>query len=233
MQIFLDTDLSEETAEVKPLKWEEDIQLFSRFLDRKVGVTILVRLYVPLSCGESVNDLRHMKETHSVSSAKFWLFDSQHLISNSPFCVQHISLIKLGLNIFAESQCTSVKTGFRTFRTDFYTSRVFSGGVGWRSRNLHEKASRAAGSPCRLSAILTASKTWWRHRLRLWVFWRVFYSRALCTFIRPLFSRSCATFLYALRTLRYLASCSPSSHPLQTISFSQYCTWYEKIIHIV
>ena len=46
MQIFLDTDLSEETTEVKPLKWEEDMQLFSRFLDRKVGVTILVRLYV-------------------------------------------------------------------------------------------------------------------------------------------------------------------------------------------
>ena len=43
---FLDTDLSEETTEVKPLKWEEDMQLFSRFLDRKVGVTILVRLYV-------------------------------------------------------------------------------------------------------------------------------------------------------------------------------------------
>ena len=46
LQIFLDTDLSEETTEVKPLKWEEDMQLFSRFLDRKVGVTILVRLYV-------------------------------------------------------------------------------------------------------------------------------------------------------------------------------------------
>ena len=46
LQMFLDTDLSEETTEVKPLKWEEDMQLFSRFLDRKVGVTILVRLYV-------------------------------------------------------------------------------------------------------------------------------------------------------------------------------------------
>lgn len=145
----------------------------------------------------------------------------------------HISYKIRSENIFAESLCTSVITGFRTVRTDFYTSCVFSGGVGWRSRNLHEKASRAAGSPCRLSSILTASKTWWRHRLRLWVFWRVFYSRALCTFIRSLFSRSCATFLYALRTLRYLTSCSPSSHPLQTSSFSQYCTWYEKRIHIV
>ena len=46
LQMFLGTDLSEETTEVKPLKWEEDMQLFSRFLDRKVGVTILVRLYV-------------------------------------------------------------------------------------------------------------------------------------------------------------------------------------------
>lgn len=30
-----DTEVSEETPVVKPLKWEEDMQLFSRFLDRK------------------------------------------------------------------------------------------------------------------------------------------------------------------------------------------------------
>lgn len=30
-----DTEVSEETPAVKPLKWEEDMQLFSRFLDRK------------------------------------------------------------------------------------------------------------------------------------------------------------------------------------------------------
>ena len=28
--------MSEETPVVKPLRWEEDMQLFSRFLDRKV-----------------------------------------------------------------------------------------------------------------------------------------------------------------------------------------------------
>ncbi|KAL9968304.1 hypothetical protein ACROYT_G026663 [Oculina patagonica] len=33
--INTDTEVSEETPAVKPLKWEEDMQLFSRFLDRK------------------------------------------------------------------------------------------------------------------------------------------------------------------------------------------------------
>ena len=31
-----ESEVSEETPVVKPLRWEEDMQLFSRFLDRKV-----------------------------------------------------------------------------------------------------------------------------------------------------------------------------------------------------
>ena len=31
-----ESEMSEETPVVKPLRWEEDMQLFSRFLDRKV-----------------------------------------------------------------------------------------------------------------------------------------------------------------------------------------------------
>lgn len=36
---FSDADVLEETPAVKPLKWEEDMQLFSRFLDRKVHIS--------------------------------------------------------------------------------------------------------------------------------------------------------------------------------------------------
>ena len=43
-----ESEVSEETPVVKPLRWEEDMQLFSRFLDRKVTLlTIyLFRLFL-------------------------------------------------------------------------------------------------------------------------------------------------------------------------------------------
>ena len=34
---ILDADNAEEKQTIKPLKWEEDMQLYSRFLDRKVN----------------------------------------------------------------------------------------------------------------------------------------------------------------------------------------------------
>ena len=49
----LDAEVSEETPTVKPLKWEEDMQLFSRFLDRKVSSLLashwVLMLYLRLS----------------------------------------------------------------------------------------------------------------------------------------------------------------------------------------
>ena len=38
--IFL--DLAEKPEEIPPLKWEEDMQLFSQFIDRKVGSSMPV-----------------------------------------------------------------------------------------------------------------------------------------------------------------------------------------------
>ena len=41
--------MSEETPVVKPLRWEEDMQLFSRFLDRKVTL-LAIYLCLGFSC---------------------------------------------------------------------------------------------------------------------------------------------------------------------------------------
>jgi len=74
----------------------------------------------------------------------------------------------------------------------------FLGGVGWWSCYLHATTSWTTSSTSWLSTVPTASKTWWRHRLRLRIFWRVFHSRAFWTLVCTLFSKPCATFLDAI-----------------------------------
>lgn len=88
----------------------------------------------------------------------------------------------------------------RSFSTDFHTWFVFVGGVGWWSCNLHETPSWTASPSCWLPTVSAASKTRWRHRLRLRIFWRFFYSRAFCTLVCTLFPKPRATFLDAVMT---------------------------------
>ena len=52
--LFSDTEVSEETPTVKPLKWEEDMQLFSRFLDRKVKSDFVLRFLLQTVLGLGV-----------------------------------------------------------------------------------------------------------------------------------------------------------------------------------
>ena len=85
-----------------------------------------------------------------------------------------------------------------TSSTDKQTSFVFVGGVGWRSCYLHEKAPRTTCPTCRLSSVSASQETWWRHRLRLRVFWSFFHGCAVCTLICTFVSKSCAAILFAL-----------------------------------
>ena len=108
-----------------------------------------------------------------------------------------------------------------TSSTDKQTSFVFVGGVGWRSCYLHEKASRTTCPTCRLSSVSASQKTWWRHRLRLRVFWRFFYGCAVCTLICTFISKPCAAILFALVGV---LSCKPLSLVFKTFFRNDICT---------
>ena len=108
-----------------------------------------------------------------------------------------------------------------TSSTDKQTSFVFVGGVGWRSCYLHEKASRTTCPTCRLSSVSASQKTWWRHRLRLRVFWRFFYGCTVCTLICTFISKPCAAILFALVGV---LCCKPLSLVFKTFFRNDICT---------
>ena len=117
----------------------------------------------------------------------------------------HINDVALSLTLKQRLRAT------REWRIDLQTtsstekqiSFVFVGGVGWRSCYLHEKASRTTCPTCRLSSVSASQKTWWRHRLRLRVFWRFFHGCAVCTLICTFVSKPCAAILFALAGVLY------------------------------
>ena len=160
----------------------------------------------------------------------WWLFRKEDAL----WCLSYRACISL--------TCISrhiLSNAFQRFLTDWQALIVFVGGVGWWSCYLYATTPRTASPSSRLSTIPTTSKTWWRHRLRLWIFWRIFHRRALCTLVCALFSKPCATFLDAI--MAFHVQWQAPEFVVQANSFLQHCTasiekhsdYRERIIQLV